>query len=666
MERRMTAAAAALFAANLALHVLPGLLLTGILPVVPMWLDIIGAVAGGFLLVSIAVNAVFFLKNRNKKVSTAEMMAWIEREKQGIERDFRSYRRSMAGFYALGIVYPTLLILSAYLLSCVLILHGFIWLIAAAVLCIFTYTLLRLLVFSLEREKVNYVLDRRDFPKLYQLVAECAERAGYRGKIELIVNASWSGAVFEAGGVPYLVLGGQLVRLLTREELSSVIYHELAHIINRDLKSNLYFARASARWERATEIRGFANWIPKFMLSAYVVKYLFLYQSFDLLTAIHRERLADAFAVECGGARAFTDGLAKTNYFGYYNQERRSDLVVDSEILPPDFYEREIAHFLECCRTWGEKWRENCLREITVTYSTHPSFSERMQAAGCEDFHVDFTLPSYDTEESDALIRYADRIWGAAVGDWQEIYTETVKKPKKTLADCERKLESGQTVDSVEIGSAVIACFDLGNRERGVELCDMLLARDPSYALALYYKGKYLLENYDSAGIEMVKSAIDINEYYLEKGGDLLNNYLLKLGDREQRLAIRDYLNAKLETYYNDKASLNEIKPGDRFEPTEQPEELISQLTARFSAYSVIDQIFVADKVLKSLRCTVFAVNFLPVADREECQKAYYEIYRCLDDRHEDYVLIVAERGTPLWRKMEAKGKKLFDRRPQR
>lgn len=235
-----------------------------------------------------------------------------------------------------------------------------------------------------------------DCPKLYQTLAEVAERVDTDPVDEVYLAPGSSIGVHQEGRGPFgilgvkkrvLTLGLSTMHFLTVTELKSILAHEYAHFSHRDTFYSRFIYKVHMSIEQALDGMGAAggrlNYVNPFFWFLY-----FYYKSYSLLSAGYsrsREFLADRMAVSLYGSDVFASALTKVCTDGqlfestiYQNIEK----LLEQDKAFVNMYESFRTYLnQELTEQQRKEMYEEMLKEKASLFASHPTIGERIEAA---------------------------------------------------------------------------------------------------------------------------------------------------------------------------------------------------------------------------------------------------------------------------------------------
>lgn len=403
---------------------------------------------------------------------------------------------------------------------------------------------------------------RADAPELFAEVDALSQRLGAPRIDHIILDIDANAAAAEVPrlgifGWPkfVLILGAPLLYRFQKDELISVIAHELGHFSGRhgDLGRRIY--RVYATWHRLGE--HFARYGGgAWLFSKFHGWYMPRLEAMSSAMRREHEFHADAAAVSAVGAeaggKAFMRLSTMSDAYGKAFWKPIRELAKSSAEPPQDLAVR--------FQTWTQSaWNTDDafrairadLAEETDADDSHPSLSQRLAKMG---FATEGRLQELANEASRPPDpSAAEAIFGANLGKFEgflsKAFTDSLAKPWKAenaelkelveyVAKTEAKRAAGPISADEERGLAYSA-FRLQGREVAEPLYREFLAKHPDDPDALCTMAEILLAEDDPAGIEFARRAISGDERFYQHTYAMLYRFYRRSGNFEAIKAMK-------------------------------------------------------------------------------------------------------------------------------
>ena len=388
-----------------------------------------------------------------------------------------------------------------------------------------------------------YLLEEKKFPLVYSAAREAAEKSGCRHNIKIYVCGDGASVtVYKRTAI--ICISYIYGALLTREELFTVMLHEFAHIVNKDVNRGKTFAYAEQRFDSdgANVITAFGKLILLPLVSAAVIFKTEFYKTF---ASRHHEIEADKALKELGDPQTSINALAKTRLVGFFESVPHRELEYDffaPEKPTGDYAAQELALFLKARDEHLGEWQSLLEKELPARIDSHPTFRNRMAALGCEKYDAcrTETDTAYVAEQHD-IIAAADKSMNELnKGKYGVMRESTYLNRKKVIDEYYETVQSGNQIPDNKLYEYIQAFFGIDD-DIALELADKA-ASLPDPTIANYYRANILFNRNDDRCIDYLKaiaSSTDNMELALS-AADHLGLYALKTGNEE---LLKEYRN---------------------------------------------------------------------------------------------------------------------------
>jgi hypothetical protein len=280
-------------------------------------------------------------------------------------------------------------------------------------------------------------LVRGDAPDLFKVLDGLREKLQTPSIHTVLVTSEFNAAVAQIPRLGlfgwhrnYLLLGLPLMQVLTREQFTAVLAHELGHLSHGHARSSNWIYRLRLTWLRLNEaltqrappgsqvINWFYHWY---------VPYFFAF-SFPLARANEFE--ADEAAARLTSPQVAAQALTNVNVVGSFLSERYWPEIfkaaVDSapQTAFAPFSKLGAVALAGITEADRKSWMVSALQEIASVEDSHPSLQERLHAMGGT---AEVVVPA-PGEAADLLLRPAltrllgefDQQWCERLAQWRE------------------------------------------------------------------------------------------------------------------------------------------------------------------------------------------------------------------------------------------------------
>lgn len=382
-------------------------------------------------------------------------------------------------------------------------------------------------------------LNREEHPQLFKVIDSAIEMTKAPKLDEICILDDENIGVtcllngFGANGKNVLVIGIKALKVLSEEELKAAIIHELAHIYNEDTKVSSKISRRLTRWnEIVYRVDEGDNIIKMILLLPFAKFYIEKLERYLDAMSQTKELLADKEVSKYMSVEIYAKATMKLEIMEKFLANPYSKLEIrSSDEAPKNYFSTLFEDFESELPNRKEQWMNQIKKRISSIYDTHPSFKERMEALGIEDFNYDinFNDQSYDyKKEIDTLIEVKNKQWHKYWSDqWEEVtkeYKEQLEiiKNYKATDDIEKIIEYGEALE------------DLGEYEKALDFYKDIASKDKECAIAMYKVGQIMLMNNNEEGIEFIEKSIELDGSFFISAMGIITEYFLDNGMKEK------------------------------------------------------------------------------------------------------------------------------------
>ena len=382
-------------------------------------------------------------------------------------------------------------------------------------------------------------LNREEHPQLFKVIDSAIEmtKAPKLDEIYILDDANVRVTCllngFGANGKNVLGIGIQVLKLLNEEEFKAVIIHELAHIYNDDTKVSSKISRRLTRWnEIVYSVDEGDNIIKMILLLPFAKFYIEKIERYLDAMSQTKELLADKEVSKYMSVEIYAKATMKLEIMEEFLANPYSKLEIrSSDEAPKNYFTTLFEDFESELPNRKEQWMNQIKKRISSIYDTHPSFKERMEALGIEDFNYDINFNDQSDDykkEIDTLIEIKNKQWYKYWSDqWEEVtkeYKEQLEiiKNYKATDDIEKIIEYGEALE------------DLGEYEKALDFYKDISSKDKECAIAMYKVGQIMLMNNNEEGIEYIEKSVELDGSFFISAMGIITEYFLDNGMKEK------------------------------------------------------------------------------------------------------------------------------------
>jgi len=398
---------------------------------------------------------------------------------------------------------------------------------------------------------VGVPLTAEEAPELFAVADDLCARLRTAGFRRVLLDGDYNAAVVQLPRLGllgwtanYLIVGLPCLQSLSRDQVRSVLAHEIGHISANHGRFVTWIERLRATWGRLMEeleqrqhrwtflVSWFSNWYgPYFMAYSFVL-------------ARAHEREADRSAAALTSPQAAGEALAIAAVHDRFLEEEfwpAAYREVNERAEPPAGVYGELMRALRSPlpEAKADRWLAEALAPDTGFDDTHPSLRERLASFGYpgarDEPEVRRALlagPPGETAAElffgDRLARYAqavDSLWREAVGPQWAQRRQAAQEAKRELEELARKADAGALGREDAWQRARLAA-EFGDPEELGPLLRDIVSRWPEFAPGRYLLGQHLLSEDDASGLELVEEAMNRDPDLVPSGCEIMCAFL--------------------------------------------------------------------------------------------------------------------------------------------
>lgn len=382
-------------------------------------------------------------------------------------------------------------------------------------------------------------LNREEHPQLFKVIDSAIEmtKAPKLDEIYILDDANVRVTCllngFGANGKNVLGIGIQVLKLLNEEEFKAVIIHELAHIYNDDTKVSSKISRRLTRWnEIVYRVDEGDNIIKMILLLPFAKFYIEKLERYLDAMSQTKELLADKEVAKYMSVEIYAKATMKLEIMEEFLANPYSKLEIRSnDEAPKNYFTILFEDFESELPERKEQWMNQIKKRISSIYDTHPSFKERMEALGIEDFNYDINFNDQSDDykkEIDTLIEIKNKQWHKY---WSDQWEDVIKEYKEQLEIIKNYKDTDDIEKIIEYGEAL---EDLGEYKKALYFYKDIASKDKECAIAMYKVGQIMLMDNDEEGIEFIEKSVELDGSFFISAMGIITEYFLDNGMKEK------------------------------------------------------------------------------------------------------------------------------------
>lgn len=404
-------------------------------------------------------------------------------------------------------------------------------------------------------EPYGISIKKEDYPELFNLIENIKTNLKtpkiHKVHIDFTFNASIQQiptlGLFGMSKT-YLVIGLPLIYCLSKDQLASVIAHELGHISKKHgfITSQIYILKQS--WDKIIYSLEKENHISSIIFIKFFERFLPFFNSYSFIMMRQHEYEADKLAAEYAGVKNAGDAFLYAKIYSYIHNEYQDNLWKRAETEKNSPQSPVSDLFKEFQKPISNNIISNiiysALQEEITYEDEHPSISKRLQAIGYNPNNQFTFLPGQSSIEllgkkAQILIDKLDKYWIDCYKYlWEDTFYTTLNH-KKHLENIEKQNSSGEYL-TLEKCLLYLELKDTNNAHKCFK---KLLEKNPNDSAANFEYGVFLLDNKDKSGIKYLEKAYEKNYNFKLPALEFIYDYYKSINYQEKADEYYDLYN---------------------------------------------------------------------------------------------------------------------------
>ena len=389
-------------------------------------------------------------------------------------------------------------------------------------------------------------LKRTDYPELFAELDNLSRRLKALKIHDVLLTPELNAAVVQHPRLGvlgwqknYLILGYELLLVLSPDEARSVLAHEMGHLSGNHSRFHAWIYRVRQTWNRTLsafdDVESFGGKIMHSFFSWYAPQF----QAYSFALARQNEYEADAIAAELTSPEVASRALVSVYTVAPYLEQdywRNYYAKADTHAEPPFMPYHGLQHFLGRSSLSRDATLDRISQEMqTRTHyaDTHPCLKERLEALAATP-----QLPEPpETSAAEAwfgrnhqqVTRYFDEQWLRSTGaDWKSRFEYVSSANQGLQAFATRETNS---LTDEELWQYAMWTDEFVDQATALPLFRAYQQRHPEDPDPAWFIGKTLLDQGDAAGMAELRKAAESpawHEYARHRGFEYLQQHKLE------------------------------------------------------------------------------------------------------------------------------------------
>lgn len=461
-------------------------------------------------------------------------------------------------------------------------------------------------------------LDAAQAPELFATIDELRRQLGAPQFHHVLITDDFNAGVVQSPRLGlfgwyrnHLLIGLPLMKSLSVEQFKAVLAHELGHLARSHGRVSNWVYCQRLRWSRLMALLEAHESAGSFLFKPFLNRFAPYFNAYSFPLARANEYEADATSARLTSPRAAAEALTRVSVVGGYLAERywpRIHRMANEQPQPGFAPYSNMGHHVatELDDDSAKGWLERAMARQTSSADTHPALADRLAAIG----ETPRLAPPVAGESADRLLGGArdsiaaalDRRWQADIRPaWERRHRE-VQEGRRRLAELNIRSDSGAQLTPQDAYDRAWLTESIGgDAASALAQFRSLHDRHPESSVACYALGARLLARDDPAGCELVQRAMQLDEFSICGGAELLRDYHWRNGREEEAHAWHKRL---IEREATERAAENErvsVRLTDKLDRHGLSEAELERLRAQLREIAGLGKVYFVRKRVEYL-----------------------------------------------------------------
>ncbi|QFT91136.1 heat shock protein HtpX [Bacillus sp. THAF10] len=400
-----------------------------------------------------------------------------------------------------------------------------------------------------------------------------------------------------------LMIGIPLMSGLSREQFTTVLAHELAHISHSDTSFGAMIYRVRKTWAQLMTSLENNEQFGTFLFRKFIQWFYPRYSAHTFVMARQQEYAADAAAAKVTSPEAVRDTLCTVSIGGqYYYENFFHELFQEGSKtnVVPHPYTQFFSRYQKLNPALANEFLQNALSRESNVEDTHPCLTARLNAVGMKP-----DIPTNKESAIDFFFANPKAILQQFNQEWLEHNKERWNEQIASYNDAKSRLQELEQSKELDIHGKyekAILTRNLVGYEPAIPLLEEMIVEFSEERVAPAYLalGNIYLHQEDTAqkGERYVKKAMEIDWELKEEALDTLCEYYYHTGNMEAFEETRIQLEAwpTLLKQFEEEAS--DLNLDDQYMAHDQAPEQVKEIADNLLPHSEIVEAYFIRKVV--------------------------------------------------------------------
>ncbi|WP_066315826.1 M48 family metallopeptidase [Bacillus sp. FJAT-29814] len=457
----------------------------------------------------------------------------------------------------------------------------------------------------------GYYLKENEAPELEKAISNISKKLKTPKIHAIVLDDDFNAAVLQhhkfglfGPKKNILLIGIPLMSGLTREQFTSVLAHELAHISHSDTSFGAMIYRVRMTWANLMTSLEKNEQFGTFLFRKFIKWFYPRYSAHTFVMARQQEYAADAASAKVTSPETVRDTLCAISIGAqYYYEDYFEELFEEGSktSVVPKPYSQFFNKSQKLDPAVAEAFLKNELAMASSVVDTHPCLTDRLKAVGMKSIipQIGESAVDHFFANPDSILQQFNQSWFERNGERWEEQIASYNEAKNRL----HELENSKELDLRSKFEKAMLTRNLVGYEPATVLLEEIISEYPDERIAPAYLtlGNIYLYKEETAqkGENFIRKAVEIDWELKEEALDTLGKYYYYTGQMEAFEETRAQLEAWpniLKQFEEESAALS---LDDHYVPHDKAPEEVAAIADELSRHSEIVEAYLVRKVIE-------------------------------------------------------------------
>ncbi|WP_428909622.1 M48 family metalloprotease [Niallia sp. Krafla_26] len=457
----------------------------------------------------------------------------------------------------------------------------------------------------------GYYLKENEAPELEKTILEISNKLKTPKIHTIVLDDDFNAAVLQqhkfglfGSKKNILLIGIPLMSSLTREQFTSVLAHELAHISHSDTSIGAMIYRVRMTWSQLMHSLENNDQVGTSLFQKFIKWFYPRYSAHTFVMARQQEYAADAADAKVTSPETVRDTLCAVSIGSqYYYEKYFKELFEESSKtnVVPQPYSQFFDKFQKLDLVVAKAFLKNELEMESNVFDTHPCLTDRLKAVGMKSNTPQNgeSAVDYFFAKPVSILQQFNRSWFEQNGEKWEAQMASYTEAKNRL----QVLENSKELDLQGKFEKAILTRNLVGYEQATPMLEEIIAENADKQIAQAYLtlGNIYLQKEETSqkGENFIRKAVEIDWELKEEALETLCNYYYYTG----RMEAFEETRAQFEAWPDILAQFEEeflaLNWDDHYVSHDLAPEEVAVIVDELSHHNEIVEVYLVRKVIE-------------------------------------------------------------------